>query len=240
MPLSGLTRSKKIINGIIFDMDGTLLDSREAFIRQITDFFIVNDIPKPPPSAVAKLVGKSYSEIFEEALGEIDPAKSEDFLLWMNYSYRYFYINKYAKLFDGAYECVKSLIEMGYTVGIATNAPRMVLDYFLERYGFERLGVIGVSGDDVVNKKPSPDMLLKLQDELGVDGDIIYVGDMNLDVEAAHKAGMISAAVLTGLSDIQTLLAARPDVMIQSVTWICKILGKPQGILAMRDAQSGP
>jgi len=215
------------LKAVIFDMDGTLLDSREAFIKQIEDFFVINGLQKPSPHITQKLLGRSYVEIFKEAFGKTDPEFIKESLLWMNYSYRYFYVNKYAKLIPGSFQCVSSLVKEGFRVGIATNAPRIVLDYFMQHYGFNQLRVISISGDDVPEKKPKPDMLIRLQDKLGLEAtELIYVGDMDLDIEAAHSAGIPSAAVLTGLSNYEEITRARPDIIIPSANWVCRILMK--------------
>ncbi|MGC8631514.1 MAG: HAD family hydrolase [Thermoprotei archaeon] len=213
------------LKGVIFDMDGTLLDSREAFIRQIEDFFVINGLQKPSPDITQKLLGRSYVEIFKEAFGKTDPDFIKESLLWMNYSYRYFYVNKYAKLIPGSFQCVSSLVKGGFRVGIATNAPRIVLDYFMKHYGFNQLRIISISGDDVPEKKPKPDMLIRLQDKLGLEStELIYVGDMDLDIEAAHSAGILSAAVLTGLSNYEEITKARPDIILPSANWVCRLL----------------
>ncbi len=206
-------------------MDGTLLDSKAAFIRQLEDFFTINHVNGINKTSIAKLVGKSYHDIFQEVFDDVDAEQEKQLIEWMNYSYRFYYINKFARLFPGAIKCVKRLKAQGFKVGVATNAPKIILEYFMKKYELGQMGIIGVSGDDVERKKPYPDMLLKLVNQLGCEPDsTIYVGDMDIDVRAARAASMPSIAVLTGLSDMASIESEHPDVIAPSITWVCNII----------------
>ncbi|WP_449461678.1 HAD family hydrolase [Tardisphaera miroshnichenkoae] len=206
-------------------MDGTLLDSKMAFIKQLEDFFAINHVNGISRTSITKLVGKSYHDIFQEVFDDVDDEQEKQWIDWMNYSYRFYYINKYARLFPDTIECVRRLKTQGFNVGVATNAPRIILEYFMNRYELGQMGIIGISGDDVKRKKPYPDMLLKLMKQLGCEPDsTIYVGDMDIDVRAAREASMTSVAVLTGLSDITSIESERPDVIVPSIAWVCKLI----------------
>ncbi len=207
-------------------MDGTLLDSKKAFIAQLEDFFAINHVIGISKTDAAKLVGKTYHDIFQQVFDDVDAEQEKQLIEWMNYSYRYYYIEKFASLFPGAIECVKRLKAQGFKIGVATNAPRIILDYFMNKYEFGQMGIIGISGDDVERKKPYPDMLLKLMKQMGCEPDnTIYVGDMDIDVRAARAASIPSFAVLTGLSDMASVQSEHPDVMVPSIAWICKVIG---------------
>ncbi len=216
---------RESVKAIIFDMDGTLLDSKLAFVKQLEDFFEINRIKGFGKDYALKLVGKSYHDIFQEIFDDIKLEQEKQMIDWMNYSYRFFYINKYADLFPGALDCLNRLMERGLKIAVATNAPRMILDYFMKKYGLKDMGILAISGDDVERKKPYPDMLIKLMKQLECNEDeIIYVGDMDIDVRAARSASIPSIAVLTGLSDISSIERERPDVIAPSVDWVCKTL----------------
>jgi len=233
------------LKGVLFDLDGTLIDSRRAFETQLRDFFAMHGTSIPSRAKLRHLVTKSYSEIIAEIFGNADPKFLRDSMDWFNYSYRYYYMNRYTKPISGALECLRRLQSAGLKIGIASNTPRIVLDYFLKSNGLDQAGIDSVAGDEVNQKKPSPDLLLALLKKMGLRASqALYVGDMTVDVQSAKKASLAMVAVLTGLCNQEELMAERPDVMIASVANLCELLGhsrtRIQGELAFSRSALGP
>jgi len=202
---------------VIFDLDGTLLDSREAFVRQNMALLSRAGVSSPSRSMGEELLGFQL----EELLARLNmPGK--DIVEEIDREYVETFMKKYASPFPGVLGCLKRLRSKA-KVAIATNTSKLVLGEALSAFGLDQCVDVAVSAAEVGKQKPEPELLLKAAHLLGVEPSrCVYVGDTLGDVLAAKRAGMISFAVLQGgISKEEDMLAGKPDALFWSVVDTC-------------------
>jgi len=117
--------------------------------------------------------------------------------------------------FPGSLEAIDMLAGK-FKIAVMTNASRIQLDKRLEILGKDFAVV--VSRDDVQNKKPAPDGLLKICKELNIDPkEATYIGDSSWDIQAAKAAGCASIALTCGMAGRERLEKENPDKMFENL-----------------------
>ncbi|WP_449462831.1 HAD family hydrolase [Tardisphaera miroshnichenkoae] len=211
-----------MIKAVVFDMDGTLVDSKEAVVTQLTDYSIKMGRQPLPRDQLIKLIGKTDRDIARTLVGD-DEELIDRAINWFNESHEIYY-GKLARLFPGVEECLRLLKEKGYRLGIASNATTEIVRRFLR---WSELGglIEATATADQVQGKPAPDMILKLAREFGVQpSEVVYVGDTTIDVIAGRAAGAIVAAVSCGVDPVDELSRAKPDLLLPLASWLCRAL----------------
>lgn len=193
---------------IIFDLDGTLLDTVDAFYilaKRTGDEFGIEMIQ----SRVYYLLnyGKPYwddalSESISNRQSTIDQLNNRAVQLWPEV------MAKHARIFPNIYDTLVTLKQGGATLGIVTGSGGTSLE-LLYSAGVEGLFDAVVTGADVSKRKPDPEGLHKCLDCLGVKAnEAVYVGDTSIDMQASRAAGMTAVAVLSGAGDSTALCEA--------------------------------
>ena len=209
-----------MIKAFVFDMDGTLVDSKEAVIAQLTDYSLSLNREPLPREQLVKLIGRTDHDIARVLIGD-DESTIERAIEWFNETHTKYY-GKLAKLFPGVEDCLRFLKSKGYMLGIATNATAEMVRQFMEWSKLKDIVDASVSADEVPGK-PAPDMILKLAELFGAEpSEIVYVGDTVLDVMAAKSAGALSIAVVCGVDTMDELLLAKPDLILPLASWVCR------------------
>jgi HAD superfamily hydrolase (TIGR01509 family) len=204
---------------VIFDLDGTLVDTVPARIAGWADTLREWGIPfedgaleptigmdgRALARHVAEAAGRNLSD--EEA-EEIDRAAGE----------RFDAHNREPRPLPGAGAVLRRLDEAGVTWAIATSSRAEQVAASVEALGLSHEPRI-VDGSRVAHAKPAPDLLLLAADELGIrPADAWYVGDSTWDMRAATAAGMTAIAVLAGTAvDEASLRDAGADVVIPTL-----------------------
>lgn len=194
---------------IVFDWDGTLMDSEERIVACIQAAFA--DLGEPPPSreAARNIIGLGLEEAMASLWPEGD--RRQRHRLAERYRHHFLGANETpTPLFHGAREVVDWLAGRGYLLAVATGKSRRGLDSVLASTGLgERFHATRCA--DETFSKPHPEMLLQLMDELGVRGcDTLMVGDTEYDMQMAYSAGAGALAVCYGVHERERLLRHRP------------------------------
>ncbi|HLW04167.1 MAG TPA: HAD-IA family hydrolase [Azoarcus sp.] len=194
---------------IVFDWDGTLMDSAGAIARAIQ--FACRDMGLPAPSdeRARHVIGLGL----QEALAYVAPGlKHEDYPRMVDcYRRHYLTIDHDLMLFDGAFELVESLAEEGRLLGVATGKGRKGLDRAFAASGLGTFFHASRCADECFSK-PHPEMLEQLMDTFGVDRSrTLMIGDTTHDLAMAENAGVQAVGVGYGahlraaLEEAQTL-----------------------------------
>ena len=191
--------------GILFDLDGTLLDTLEDLMDATNYALATYGHPARTLQEIRRVVGNGAENLILKAL----PEDHKDDLAKTLATFRTYY-NAHCQVktrpYDGVLEALKTLEEK-YPIAIVSNKP----DVATKRLAKELFGGIPAWGESSdCQRKPAPDMLYKAMQALGADR-CIYVGDSEVDVTTAKNAGCKCLAVLWGFRDKQTLMDAGAD-----------------------------
>jgi HAD superfamily hydrolase (TIGR01509 family) len=196
---------------VLFDWDGTLLDSADAsyrcYVRLFDSYGIGFD---------RALFGRTYSPNWHrtyEAVG-LDPARwPEADQRWLEH-----YCTEETRLVPGAREALSRLDEAGILQAVVTSGDRSRVSRELAGLDVERYFRTVVFGGDARHRKPHPEALLLALDRMAVAPErAAYVGDSPEDVEMARAAGVRAVGVPGGFPNREALAASRPDVLAADV-----------------------
>ncbi len=201
------------ITAILFDVDGTLLDTGE-FILQATEHALAEmGYPVPERKDIAKNVGKGFPEYYFSLTGSHEHTE-ELIEKHRAFQYKNFHL---AKLFPNTLETIKYLKEKGYKLGAVTTRSKKTSHQTLVDAGLFDLFDVVISNEDASELKPSPVPLLKALEHLGdVASSAAMVGDSYLDVQAGINAGIKTIRVKYGFHK-DRLHDPEPDFFIDDI-----------------------
>ena len=190
------------IDAVIFDLDGTLVDSQPAVLRATKEALARFDINVSDDEVRERFGGGSrniMSYFLVRDLGKANANKKIDEAVEAKNSLQVEYSTNVA-LLSGVKQLLSQLKQDGFLIGIATmgagDVARRVLSHNRIDTYFSRVLTV----DDVTNPKPDPEILVKTAKQLGVDvSRSLYVGDSSHDLEAAKAVGMPFVLADTGL-----------------------------------------
>ncbi|RKH00295.1 HAD family hydrolase [Corallococcus sp. CA047B] len=190
--------------GILFDLDGTLVDSLPDIIGSFLHGFTHLGLPVPSIAEVRALIGQPldvmYTQFAPEHVTGLCAAYREHYPLnFLNHS----------RPFPGVVQVLRTLRERGYLLAVATTKRSDMARRFVEALGMEGL-LHHVQGTDGFPHKPAPDVLHRALAALGTEG-LWMVGDTTLDLRAGRAAGLRTYAVTWGTHSPEELATATPD-----------------------------
>ena len=195
------------IRCILFDLDGTLLDSYEAIAESLNTAREAFALPAFSHEEVVRRVGHGLESLMAEALGEEHVAEG---VRLFRERYRLVCLAK-SRLLPGVAATLRTLAARGYRMAVITNKPAYFSRRILDHLGVGDLFPV-LYGPDLAPAKPDPEMALRCLKELGCEPrEAILVGDMLVDRETARRSGIAFFAVPTGSESRAALLAAGAD-----------------------------
>ncbi|MBO7259672.1 MAG: HAD family hydrolase [Paludibacteraceae bacterium] len=214
---------KKIV---IFDLDGTLLNS-VADLAQATNYALsLNGYPTHPEEAYRFFVGNGINKLFERALPE--GAKTEENVLRIRETFIPYYNEHKSDLtrpYAGVVDLLESLQDKGLTLAIASNkymaATVQLVSHFFPSIHFDV--VLGQRDD--VPVKPHPQIVHDILQHTGYSpADVLYVGDTAVDMHTAHNAGVDVVAVTWGFRPRAELEACHPTHIVDHPLQILSLI----------------
>ena len=190
---------------IIFDLDGTLLDTLVDLQKAVNFALSHFNYPLRSLEQVRKDIGNGVAKLVERSIPQgILNENYQKCLDIFKKSYRENYDN-YTHAYDGMVSTVQELLNEGYLVTVATNKIIDVAKILLDHHYPNLFSYI--QGDAAgVNKKPHPDMINNILNHYKLDkADVLYIGDTNVDEETALNAGVDYALVTYGYRTIDEI-----------------------------------
>ena len=200
---------------IVFDWDGTLMDSAALIVASVQAAARDLGLTPPPAERARHIIGLGLGEALRHALPELPEAHYP--ALVARYRHHYLSRDHELELFEGVRDLVRDLAERGYRLGVATGKSRVGLDRALAHTG---LGAYfhATRCADECHSKPHPQMLLELMDACEVSPDkTLMIGDTTHDLEMAQNAGVPAVAVSYGAHPRDALAGAMPLYCAASV-----------------------
>lgn len=193
---------------IVFDWDGTLMDSAAAIVRAIQAASADLGLPPPSDARARHVIGLGLQDALHHAvpeLPEVDYPKMVE-----RYRHHYLSSDHELTLFDGTQALIADLHARGHLLAVATGKSRRGLDEALDTAGLRHLFDATRTADQTAGK-PDPLMLHELMDELNTTPvQTLMVGDTSHDLLMAHNAACAAVAVTYGAHDASGLLVLRP------------------------------
>lgn len=182
--------------GILFDLDGTLLNTLDDLADAVNYTLKNYNCPQRTIEEVRQFIGNGAEQLIRLALPgkESDPPVKEALAFYQKYYASHSQIK--TRPYDGVLDALKE-ISGRYPVAIVSNKPDIAVKLLCKDY----FGTIYARGEsDDCPRKPAPDMVQKAMAQIGVDA-CIYVGDSDVDVVTARNAGVPCLSVLWGFRD---------------------------------------
>ncbi|WP_114239225.1 phosphoglycolate phosphatase [Dyella sp. C9] len=189
------------LQGVLFDLDGTLLDSAADLYSALKAQCHELQVAAPPYAMVREVVSRGSRAILRCAFPGLDDAG----VMALVPRYLELYqsmLAQHTHPFDGINDLLSAIEAQGLAWGIVTNKPGFLTDELVECIGWAPRAAAVVSGDTLPVKKPDPAPVLLACERAGLDPRrCVFVGDDQRDVLAGNAAGMYSVAVRWGYLD---------------------------------------
>ena len=187
---------------ILFDLDGTLIDSTDAILESFHNSFDVHNAKHPDDEEIKSLIGYPLDVMYRE-LG-VDESVVWDYVTTYKEHYREISTQK-TYLLESAREAVMQASEFA-TLAIVTTKTGKYSQVLMEHFGLMDYFEVLIGREHVENPKPHAEPILNALKELDVIGKEIWmIGDTKLDLISAKNAGVNSIGVLSGYDNIETL-----------------------------------
>jgi phosphoglycolate phosphatase len=207
---------------LVFDWDGTLMDSAAAIVGALQSACADLGLPVPSDERARYVIGLGLNDALRHVLPGVDPAQYANVVE----RYRMHYLQRDANtaLFPGAPELVSALREAGFLLAIATGKGRRGLERVLESTGLKGFFHASRCADEG-HSKPDPRMLGALLDELGVHPRrALMIGDTTHDMEMARAADVARVAVTYGAHAREALLTYAPVACVDDFSGLTRWL----------------
>jgi phosphoglycolate phosphatase len=193
---------------VVFDWDGTLMDSTAVIVASLQAACADVGLPVPSDERAQHIIGLGLYDAMAYVLPSINPSVYPQVV--ERYGHHFRQREPQTPLFAGVEQTLQQLNEAGHSVAIATGKSRRGLDRALEKTGLAPLFHATRCGEESANK-PQPDMLLDLMRELGAEpAKTVMIGDTTHDMLMASNAGVAGIAVTYGAHPRAQLLALQP------------------------------
>jgi 2,3-diketo-5-methylthio-1-phosphopentane phosphatase/HAD superfamily hydrolase (TIGR01509 family) len=211
----------KRTKGIIFDLDGTLIDSYDAIYLGLQEVFNHFRTPPIPYNQLGHYLGGSLHDILKSFLPphQVEPAQH----IFRN-TYRAIYLDK-TSLLEGAKEVVEELARRRVQLAVVSNKSRQFCRKLLSHLGIDGFFTIIMGVGDDLRPKPFPDMVHATIPDLGLGyDDVIMVGDTVEDIKAGKTAGVDVYALGNGYHPLEKLIDERPRRILRELKDLLGVL----------------
>ncbi len=203
----------------LFDLDGTLVDSREDIVRAVNAAMISMALPAPAPAEVIRFVGDGMEPLIQRVLLKVTgvepgPLQVSTGVQLMLEEYRRHLIGT-TSLYPGVRETLNAI--HGAELGLISNKQEELCRRILAAFGLADRFCVVLGGDSLPRRKPDPAPLLNAMSRCGITpAETVMVGDSPADILAGKAAGVATCGVSYGFRSREELQAAGSDVIIDS------------------------
>ncbi len=194
---------------VIFDMDGTILDTIEDLKDSLNHTLKAHELPEVSLETARRNVGNGIRRLIELSVPNGTSEELIDILFDEMSAYYKEHSAIKTKPYDGICQVIASLRQAGYKTAVVSNkldtaVQDLVDDYFEGLFDY----AIGERPGSGMKRKPAPDAVYEVMKQLGFQKDqAIYIGDSEVDLQTAENAGLSCIAVTYGFRDKELLLS---------------------------------
>lgn len=207
----------------VFDLDGTLIDSKIDLVNSVNATRASMSLPPLSVETISSYVGDGAPTLVKRALPDASPPQLEEALRFFLAYYREHMLDA-TTVYPGVREAIEELHAAGIPLAVLTNKPVRFSVTLIERLGWQRHFFRIYGGNSFEEKKPHPAGLRALIVERAVSArKTVMVGDSSVDVLTARNAGALACGVRWGFQP-ETFAAAPPDLLIDDMRELPRLL----------------
>jgi pyrophosphatase PpaX len=225
-----------MLDSILFDLDGTLLDTNELIIESFKHALETHQLEPVSREMIIAQMGRPLSEMMAIFSSRVDVEE-------MVKTYREFNIRRHDEMviiFPHVQEAVIALHAKGLKLGVVTSKVRVTVRQGLQLFGLDPYFSAIVTSDDVRMAKPDPESVLLALNLLGSKPEnALMVGDSQFDLLAARAAGVRSAGVAWSLQGEVFLSQFNPNYILRDMLELLEIVAQDADESAIGDSPRG-
>ena len=206
--------------GILFDLDGTLLDTNELIIKAFQHTVGVHYEREVDSDIIRAFFGKTS----KAALEFLGPDKVEEMTATLR-EYQSIHHDQLAKVFTGVREAIQELYDAGVVLGIVTSKKSNTAMRGLKLFNMDKYFSVVVTADQCQNTKPHPEPVELALAKLGLTSqECLMVGDSPFDILSGRGAGVKTVAVRWSEVPWADVMAAEPDYVIDTMAELISLV----------------
>ncbi|MBR1743022.1 MAG: HAD-IA family hydrolase [Lachnospiraceae bacterium] len=212
------------IETIIFDLDGTLLDTLDDLYESVNAALKKAGYPTRSRGEVRRFLGNGIRRLMEQSVPAGISTERMDMVFEDFKAYYIEHCEDRTRPFDGILEVLRELKEKGLSMAIVSNKADLAVKELSEKY-FDGIISVAIGEREGVKRKPEPDSVLEAMRILGAEKETtIYIGDSEVDRATAENAGVPCVLVAWGFRDEKFLSSLGADYLIHRPEEILKIV----------------
>ncbi len=212
------------ITTIIFDMDGTVLNTLDDLTDAVNHVFSQFDLPARSSEDYRKFFGNGIGYAMKCAAPEGTPDSLFDEMIPVFREYYDKHCLDKTRPYDGILELMSTLKEKGYKMAIVSNKIDSAVKELNDRF-FSEYVAVAIGEKPGIKRKPAADTVLAALDELGASrSEAVYIGDSEVDLQTAKNSGLSCISVLWGFRDKNLLIENGATVFAKTPEDVLAIL----------------
>jgi phosphoglycolate phosphatase len=202
---------------LVFDWDGTLMDSTARIVNSLEVAAIAADAPLRSKQQLRHVIGLGLKEAIDCLFGK-EINDDQRYLFTQTYRQQYLESNPTpTALFEGVPKMLETMRQQGYQLAIATGKSRDGLNRVLQQTQLRAYFAVSRCADEC-HSKPNPAMLNEIMIESGINPEqALMVGDTEFDIEMGKRAGVDTVAVAQGAHSIEQLQSCNPLTILHQI-----------------------
>jgi haloacid dehalogenase superfamily, subfamily IA, variant 3 with third motif having DD or ED/haloacid dehalogenase superfamily, subfamily IA, variant 1 with third motif having Dx(3-4)D or Dx(3-4)E len=202
------------IKTVIFDLDGTLIDSMNDIVNAVNITLGNFNLPLLPKEVIGSYVGEGMELLIKRSIGEKNLSSFDEVLSFYVKTYNA-ECRKSTYLFPGVEKVLAKLKEKGIKIALATNKSIGFSEQILKELDIYKYFDVVMGPESVKNKKPNPDVVYKILETVNTElSSALFVGDSKFDIICGKNAGILTCGVTYGIGSVQSLIDSNADFLI--------------------------
>jgi pyrophosphatase PpaX len=211
-----------MIRGVVFDFDGTLVDSMKVIFEALNEALSKRNLPTIDLDLFGRMAGRPISDIINAKTHVPEPTiktiEKDVFKAYVEFC------KVRCQLLPNVENTLNVLKSKGVKLGLLTTTPRKPLKVVLRKLAIGDYFDIMLAKDDA-KSKPDPDGLRQIITEFGIRADeCLYVGDSPIDILTGKAAGIRTIAITTGVTTMEQLKENTPDIIITDIEQLLTLI----------------
>lgn len=207
---------------LLFDLDGTLVDSRADLSDAVNHALKAVGKPTQPEAVIVKLVGNGLRRLMSDAVGPSSDAVLDQAVEAFNFYYDRHYADK-TTMYEGVADGLLALSKQ-MKIGVVSNKPERFSKLLLKALKVDAFFSVIIGGDTTSETKPHPAPLLKAIKDMNIGGNVLMIGDGPQDIKAGKAANVKTCAVKYGYGFSEETAKLNPDFLINQFSELKEIV----------------